>query len=358
MGKRVLITHLAWFLSHRLANRLEDDPDVEYILGVDTNEPRGELHRTEYLQADIRKPVVMKILDSTGIDTVIHMGLFSTPAEAGGRGAMHDLNVIGAMQLFAACQRSKTVKQVIVRSSTAVYGADANDPAVFTEEMARSARTDPFGRDSVEMESYARELRRRRRDLDMNVFRFANIIGPGADTPLSRYLTMGAVPTVLGFDPRLQFIHEDDATDLLARAIERPVIGTYNAAGDGVLFLSQVLRMGGRLQLPMPAPILNASGPLFRFLGRGLQVPPHILQLIQWGRIADNRRLKEDFGFIPRYTTRDAVREFYAERRLRRVAHTRGEQQWERELHDFLTRKGQERFMERARVRTDTSPED
>lgn len=350
MGKRVLITRLNWFLSHRVARLLERDPGVEYILGVDTREPRGDLDRTEYLKADVRKPVMLKIIESTGIDTVIHMGLYSTPDEAGGRGAMHDLNVIGAMQLFAACQRVEHVKRVVVRSTTAVYGAEPNDPAVFTEEMARSSyRSDPFGRDAAEMESYARELARRRPDIDMTLFRFANVIGPASDTPLARYLTMPVVPTVLGFDPRLQFLHEDDATALLGRSITDPVLGTYNATADGVLFLSQVLRMGGRLELPLPMPLLNVSGPFVRLLGRGLEVPPHILRLIQWGRIADNRRLKADVGFEPAYSTADAVREFYAERRLRRVAQPGGSERWERDLHEFLARKGRERFLERSR---------
>lgn len=350
MGRRVLITRISWFLSHRLARLLEEDPEIEYVLGIDTEEPRGDLERTEYLRADIRRPVLLKILEATGIDTVIHLGLYSTPGEAGGRGAMHDLNVIGPMQVLAACQKSESVKRVIIRSTTAVYGAEPTDPAVFTEEMARSSyRSDPFGRDAAEMESYARDLARRRPDIDLTLFRFANIIGPGSDTPLARYLTMPVVPTVLGFDPRLQFLHEDDATALLARAVSDGTVGTYNATADGVLYLSQVLRMGGRLELPIPEPLLNLSGPVVELVGRGLQVPPHILRLIQWGRIADNRRLKEEFGFMPKYATRDAVREFYAERRLRRLTQPSAER-WERDLHEFLTRKGRERFMERVRA--------
>ncbi|HVL81691.1 MAG TPA: NAD-dependent epimerase/dehydratase family protein [Actinomycetota bacterium] len=351
MGRRILITRIGWFLSHRLARRLEEDPDVEYILGVDLAPPAGDLQRTEYLQVDLRKPVLLKIIESTGIDTVVHLNLYSTPGEAGGRGAMHDLNVIGAMQLFAAIQRSETVKQLIVRSSTAVYGADPNDPAVFTEDMMRSSRTDPFGRDSQEIETYARELARRRRDIEMTTFRFANILGPGADTPLANYLMMPVVPTILGFDPRLQFLHEDDATDLLVQALERPVGGVFNASGDGVMYLSQVIRQGGRLELPMPLPVLSAAAPFLRLAGRGLSIPPHVVRLIHWGRVADTRRLRETFGFEPRYTTRDAVREFYAERRLRRVTRTQQAAAWERELHDFLTRKGQERFLASTRGR-------
>lgn len=351
MGQRVLITRLSWFLAHRLAQRLEQDPDVEYILGVDIDEPKGDLDRTEFVKADIRRPVVHKILETTGIDTVVHCALYSTPLETRGRSAMHDLNVIGAMQLLAACQRAENVKRVVVRSSTAVYGAESNDPAVFTEEMERSSPRDPFGRDCVEMEAYVREFGRRRRDVELTLFRFANILGPHADTPLTRYLRMPVVPTALGFDPRLEFLHEQDAVEILYRAVREPVVGTYNAGADGVLYGSQVLRIGQRVQLPLPMPILSAQGLLSRLFGRSLLIPDHILRLLQWGRVSDNARLKREFGYLPRYTSRDVVREFYAEHRVRRMAgpsHQTGDR-WERELHDFLTRKGQERFLARTR---------
>ncbi|HVE91769.1 MAG TPA: NAD-dependent epimerase/dehydratase family protein [Actinomycetota bacterium] len=345
MGRRVLITRLSWFLSSRLAQMLEQDPDVEYILGVDLQEPAAELERTEYLRADIRRPVLARVIEATGIDTVIHLGLYSTPDEAGGRGAMHDLNVIGAMHLFAACQKAGTVKRVIVRSSTAVYGADSGDPAVFTEEMGHSSRNEPFGRDCSEMEGYARDFARRRRDVLTTTFRFANILGPASDTPLAQYLTMPIVPTMLGFDPRLQFIHEDDAADLLLRALREPVAGTYNAVAEGVMYLSQVIRQGGRLELPMPMAALNLLAPVVRLTGQGLRIPPHVVRLIQYGRVADSGRLRTQLGYVPRYTTRDAVREFYAERRLRRVVRATQPQPWERELQEFVTRKGRERFV-------------
>jgi UDP-glucose 4-epimerase len=200
------------------------------------------------------------------------------------------------------------------------------------------------------MEAYVREFGRRRRDVDVTLFRFANILGPHSDTPLARYLRMPVVPTVLGFDPRLQFLHEQDAIDLLARAVRDPVVGTYNAAADGVLFLSQLLRIGQRVPLPVPLPLLNAPGTITRLIGRGFHVPPHIVRLLQWGRVADNERLVHEFGFTPRYTTRQVLEEFYTELRMRRLAPEPPEPKWERDLHEFLTRKGQERFLATARL--------
>src|SRR5688500_10963709 len=190
MYRRVCIVRLGWFLGSRLAQRLEAHPDVEYVCGIDLTPPPVDVEPTEFIRADIRRPVILKILEAARIDTVVHLGLWSAPREAGGRAAMHDLNVIGAMQVFAACQRSSTVTKLVVRSSTAVYGADAADPAIFTEDMHRSTPRDPFGRDCAEREDYLGATRRRRPDLGISVLRFANILGPDSDTPLSEYLSM------------------------------------------------------------------------------------------------------------------------------------------------------------------------
>lgn len=347
MGRRVLITRLGWFVSGRLAAALEEIPDIEYIVGVDLSEPKVDLRRTEFVRADIRRPVLAKLISAARIDTVVHLSMYSTPDEAGGRGAMHDQNIIGSMQVLGACQRAQEVKNVILRSSTAVYGSHPRDPAVFAEDdYTGSGGGGPFVRNVQEIEAYARDLARRRPDLNLTTLRLANILGPNSDTPLSNYLVQRVVPTSLGYDPRLQFLHEDDAVDLFTEAVRNPRPGTYNAAGDGVMYLSQVLRSGGRVELPMLGPAVSLTAPVLSMFGVGTAAAPHVAKLVQWGRVVDTTRLKERFGFVPRYTTRDAVREFYAERRLRRVAAANRTAGWESDLNEYVTRKGQERFIE------------
>src|ERR687895_2948836 len=135
MGQRVLITGISGHLAGRLARRLEGDADVDYVVGVDLEQPGVDLERTEYVRADIRNPLVVKVLQTTEVDTVVHLSLLATPMGAGGRPAMKELNVIGTMQLFAACQKTPSVRKVVMKSTTAVYGASPRDPAVFTEGM-------------------------------------------------------------------------------------------------------------------------------------------------------------------------------------------------------------------------------
>ena len=134
MARRVLITGVARHLGGRLAQILAASPDVEVVVGVDTTAPRGDLGRTEFVRADIRNPIIAKVLSTERIDTVVHMNLIATPERAGGRTAMKEINVIGTMQLLAACQKAPLVRRLIVKSSTAVYGSSSRDPALFTEE--------------------------------------------------------------------------------------------------------------------------------------------------------------------------------------------------------------------------------
>src|SRR2546427_5605080 len=262
MGQRVLITGISRFLGGKLAQRLERDPEVEYIVGVDLDEPEVDLDRTEFVRADIRNPLIVKVLQAAEVDTVVHLAIVTTPTRVGGRAAMKELNVIGAMQLFAACQKAERVKKLVMKSTTAVYGADPRDPAIFTEVMsARSVPRMGYSKDSIEIEQYARDFGRRRPDVDVSILRFANFIGPDIETTLTRYFSLPVIPNAMGYDPRIQLVHEDDAVEVLYRAVREAHPGIYNVAGDGAVYLSQATRLLGKpavtLLLPLVTPVAN-----------------------------------------------------------------------------------------------------
>src|SRR5262249_10428593 len=201
----------------------------------------------------IRNPLIAKVIAATRVDTVVHMSIASSPGQVGGRVPMKEMNVIGTMQLLAACQKSAFVRRLVVKSSTAVYGASHRDPALFTEETEpRAPVRTSYGRDSVEIEGYVRGFGRRRPDGSIRLRGFTNIVGPHGDSLITRSLARPGVPPVLGYAPRLQLLHEDDALETLRLAAldDRP--GTYNVAGDGILLLSQAIRRAGRIFLPVP----------------------------------------------------------------------------------------------------------
>ncbi len=309
-GSVVLVSGVSRHLGSAMARRLAADPSVARVVGVDVVPPREDIGGAEFVRADIRNPIISKVLAQSGADTVVHMGVIATPLQAGGRVTMKEINVIGTMQLLAACQRSTTVSRLIVKSTASVYGAGPKDPAKFTEDTEpRSQPQSGWGKDSVEVEGYVRGFARRRPDVTVTTLRFANVLGPVVETAMTAYFSLPAIPTVLGYDARLQFVHEDDMLECLrlAATSERP--GTFNVAGDGVLMLSQAVRLAGRLDVAVPSALVGLVGGWFRRAGI-TDFSPEQVRFLTFGRCLDTSRLTEIFGFTPAYTTRETFEAF------------------------------------------------
>jgi UDP-glucose 4-epimerase len=228
---------------------------------------------------------------------------------------MKEINVIGTMQLLAACQKAPGVRRLVVKSSAQVYGSSPKDPAMFREDMApRRLPRSGFAKDSVEVEGYVRGFARRRPDVTVAMLRCANLIGPKIETTLTRYFSLPVIPTVLGFDPRLQFCHEQDALAALQHATRTDVHGTFNVAGDGVLMLSQAVRRLGRPTLAVPPVAFGPLGMVFRRL-RAAEISAEQAAFLTYGRGIDTTRMRTELGFEPAYTTAEAFDAFI--RRLR-----------------------------------------
>lgn len=307
MGRVVLVTGLSRELAASTARRFAEREDVDKVVGVDVQPPKGDLDGVKFVRADIRTPVIAKIIAVEDIDTVVHLDLGPSVR---GRGSVKELNVIGAMQLLAACQRAETVKKLVLLSSTAIYGTSPRNPAMFTETSApRNGSRIGFSKDVSEVESYVRGFARRRDDVSIVILRAASLLDSRVETSFGQYLSNPALPAALGFDPRLQFLHLDDARDVLQHALSAPVSGTFNVAGDGVILLSQLARRLGRPVLPLP-PVGFGDATRRVLKLSGSQISPDLHRLLTFGRVVDTRALREEFGFVPAFSTDDVVTEF------------------------------------------------
>ena len=300
----MLVTGVARYLGAHLAARLADDPRIERVIGVDATAPAGDiagvLGGVDVHQVDLRTPGVLRVMRDAGVEAVAHLAVATAGDQHAGRSALKELNVIGTLQLLAAAQQATSVGKVVVRSSTAAYGASFRDPAIFTEDTEpREMPRGGFAKDILDIEGYVRGFRRRRPDVGATVLRFAPFLGSRASTRLTRYLSQPVVPTVLGRDPRLQFVHIDDAFEVLHRSVVEDHPGTFNVAGHGTLTLSQALRRAGRLGLPIVEPGLSALAGLSR--GK-VEFSLDQLDLFVHGRVVDTTRLVREFGFEPRST--------------------------------------------------------
>ena len=202
-----------------------------------------------------------------------------------------------------------------MKSSSRVYGSASRDPAMVTEDMTpRRLPRSGFDKDSVEVEGYVRGFARRRPDVQVTTLRCANLIGPTIETTLTRYFQLPVVPTVLGFDPRLQFCHEEDALSALHSATVSDVGGTYNVAGDGVLMLSQAIRRLGRPTVALPRPALGMLGSVLP-VARAAELTAEQTAFLSYGRGMDTSAVRAALGFTPTHTTAEAFESFA--RRLR-----------------------------------------
>ena len=335
-GRRILVTGLSTYWGGRLAQTLERDPGVDVIVGVSPSDPTCELTRTEYVRVGTQHTLLKRIVEAADIDTVVDTRLIVDSGQAPARIA-HENNVIGTMNVLAACGGADSpVRKVVFRSSAHFYGCERDDPAFFTETMRRPhpPRT-RIEQDIVEAERAVGAFADRHPDVTVTVLRFANGLGPDLATSHTALLSLPVVPSILGFDPRYQFIHEDDIAGVLEHAARHDLPGTYNAAGDGVLVLSEVASLLGKPLAPVLPPF--ATGVAAAALRRaGLRLPPEMLQQLRYGRGIDNRRLKAA-GYAFRATSRETVQAFAAHLRVRGLRAGEGEgYQYERDVEEFL----------------------
>jgi UDP-glucose 4-epimerase len=286
MARTVLVTGVGRYLGARVAARLAEDRSLERVIGVDSHAARPELapSRLEFVRADVSHPLIATVLEQAGVDTVVHLGADATADESAG--------------LVDACEHVPGLRRLVVASTTDVYGGSRRDPAVFAEVDGPCADIPTAtGRRAVVLERALRAVGRRRPELAVTALRLAGIVGPGADSWWTRYLARPVAPAVLGFDPRVQLLHEHDAVEVLvhaARTVRPRVPRAINVAGAGVLALSQVLRLAGAVRAPVPAVVLRATC-------------GDAAARLRFAPVVDATRLVRDLGYRPRYTTLEAL---------------------------------------------------
>jgi UDP-glucose 4-epimerase len=333
---RILVTGLSTYWGGRLAQALEGNPDVEAIIGVDSEYPTRELERTEFVRVSNQHSLIRRIVKAAEIDTVVDSRLVVDSIVTSPRLA-HENNVIGTLNILAACSgQDSPVKKLIFKSSAHYYGCARDDPAFFTEEMRRvHPPATSIERDIVEAEFAVADFREKNPNLVVTIMRFCNVLGADMRTSHARLLSLPVVPMILGFDPRYQLIHADDVVGALEHAVAHDIPGIYNGAGDGVLALTEVVGLLGKRAAPVLPPYgTGLAGASLRRLG--VRIPPEMATQLRYGRGLDNRKLKST-GFRYGYSTRDAVVKFGEHLRLRSVM--RGVQepyQYEKEVEDFL----------------------
>jgi UDP-glucose 4-epimerase len=306
-GLVVGVTGATGDLGRLLLPRLADDPRVEKVIALDIAAPRPH-PKVEYRKVNLTRPgtenELEQVLKQTGVEALYHLAFVSSRVRSAA--FAHELEVIGSMHVLAASGSLK-LKRLIFPSLTALYGARPNAPALMTEAaLLAGCPGSRFVNDKVEVEHQLRSFSSANPGTQVLVLRFAPIVGPTSDNPFTRWLKTRVVPTLLGFDPLWQVIHEDDAADALHTALHCEAVGVFNVAADGVLPLSSVVRLAGARGLPLPRQLLVQAMRLLEAIGAPTALPP-LIDYLHYSWVADPSRAVRELHFIPRWHAKDAL---------------------------------------------------
>jgi UDP-glucose 4-epimerase len=260
--------------------------------------------------------LLLEIFKEEKPDIVVHTGFYQRPIED--TTYAHELNSIGTMHILAACAESH-VRKIVVSSRTMVYGAFFDNPHYMTEEHSpRPQMVYEFQLDKVEVERQLLRFWKSNPEILVTVLRHCSIMGPNVENCWTHYLSMPVCPTVLGYNPLIQFISEEDVIDAFEIAINDDFPGVFNIVGRRIIPLHMILKLANKVRMPMAHPLAEN---LFRMLWIANlgPFPPEHLHFLKYHCLADSTRAKEVMGFEAKKTAWQALEEYLEVRRLDRV---------------------------------------
>jgi UDP-glucose 4-epimerase len=298
----VLVTGISGNLGRAVAKLLHTEARV---VGVDRRPFAGRPKDIAHYQVDIRKAKVEEAFRRHRIEALIHLGIMHDPRMP--RSEAHSFNVIGTHKILDLCVRH-AVRKVVILSSANVYGPRPDNSNFLPEETPLMA-AERFSemRDLIELDMYAQAFMWKRPQVDTVILRPVHIVGPTVRNAPANYLRLARPITVLGFDPMVQLIHEEDVCRALALALRPGLRGVFNVTGPGEVPLSAVLAELGRRPIAIPHPLAR---PLVRraFEARLTGFPPEEVDHIQYLCVVDGSRFAREAGWAPSRTLRETIR--------------------------------------------------
>jgi len=304
----VALTGPCGYIGELVLERLLRSDRVEKVVCLDSVRPVIESEKLLYYTVDLTNPtadvLIADILQREEVDVFVHCAFFSGPHRNTGYG--HELMVIGTINVLNACA-AKGIKSLEVLSTTLVYGAKRDNPNYLAEDHPmRGGRGYPYVRDRVEVENLLADFERRHPEIRVAVLRPCTVMGSDTRDFFAMYLKQGIVPTVFGYDPLFQFVHESDVAEAFHQAVFSKVRGQFNVVGEGVLPLSSAIKLLGNANLPVSMTAARMGANLL-WSARVLKFSARHVDYLLFHLIADGARMQKVLGFRPRFNSREAL---------------------------------------------------
>jgi UDP-glucose 4-epimerase len=313
----IAITGLDSLLGTRLALRLLALPRPPVVVGLDLRRPYRLEGRIRFHRVDLTDPNagsrLADVLARERVEAFVHAAFRRDPTP--NVEYDHELETVGSLHVMNACAAAK-VPRLVWLSSTMLYGPWPDNPNFLSEAHPLRGHPDAHSvQNRVEGEALLARWSDRRADAEVTVLRSAWVMGPEYEDHVVRHFASPVVPTLLGYDPLLQFVHEEDLLDVLLRAVLERHPGVYNVVGRGVLPLSTILSLAGKRSLPLAVPLFYRLNrwPHQRATG---DPPAGFYDYLRWLWVADGERGWNEFG-EPLYSSREAWISFVSSRRMR-----------------------------------------
>lgn len=304
----VVLTGAQGFLGAHLLPRLLRDRSCRKIVVLDIKPPKQTNRKCKYYHLDLTEPgidrTIADIFLQEQAETVAHLAFHSSPEHD--ERMSHELTVIGTLNILKACARVPLHK-LVVQSTTLVYGASYRNPSLLTEDQPlNGAGSYSFIRDKVEVENMLQRLARSHPDTVVTALRFCPILSRHHSDYITSFLERSVVLTTMGYDPLVQFLHEDDAVRALKKAVDGDYPGAFNVVGSGVLYLSTVLHLAGKTTVPVLSPLANPIVDVLWYLKMS-EAPGTHLDYLRYSCIASGERAAAVMGFSPKYSTKETL---------------------------------------------------
>ena len=314
----IAVTGLRTFVGRGLIGRLLAREDAPRIIGIDQGRPFSLDERVHFHRVDLTEPTadirLAEVLTRERVDTVVHAAFRTDPTSDLEQD--HELETVGSLHVLHACAAAK-VRKLVVASTTMLYGPRPDNPHFLTETHPLRGHPDAHAvRDRIEMEALVADWSERHPDTGVTVLRPCWMFGPSFWNSIVRYFSMPLIPKPLGYDPCLQFVHEEDVLDAFEAALLGEHPGVFNIVGEGVLPLSTLLRLGGKRSVPLPEALLARVAAVSGTAQTG-DASAAFYDYLRYPWVADGQRGWDTFG-EPVYTTKEAWISFVSSRRMRR----------------------------------------